>query len=73
MTRMETIRKKIIVDEDSRPVAVQIDYRDWIEIEQSLSPSKSGAAATNLARHIGAISLSEDPLAYQKRARGEWA
>lgn len=72
MTRMGTIRKKIIVDEDSRPIAVQIDYRDWLEIEQSLSPLKPRPAATNLARHAGAIALSEEPLAYQSRARGEW-
>ncbi len=33
---MRTIHKKIVMDEKSRPVAVQIDYEDWLEIEQLL-------------------------------------
>ena len=33
---MDAIRKKIVTDEESRPVAVQIDYEDWLEIERLL-------------------------------------
>ena len=30
------IHKKIVTDEDHRPVAVQIDYDDWLRIERAL-------------------------------------
>ncbi len=33
---MHVIRKKIVTDEDSRPVAIRIDYEDWLEIEHLL-------------------------------------
>lgn len=33
---MHVIRKKIVTDEDSRPVAIRIDYEDWLEIEYLL-------------------------------------
>lgn len=35
---MNAIRKKIVTDENARPVAVQIDYADWLEIERALAP-----------------------------------
>lgn len=35
---MAPIRKKIVTDENARPVAVQIDYEDWLEIERALQP-----------------------------------
>jgi hypothetical protein len=70
---MRTIRKKVIIDESSRPIAVQIDYQDWLEIEQSLNLPSQRTPAMALARHAGSIALGEEPLAYQKRVRGEWA
>ena len=70
---MRTIRKKIVTDESSRPVAVQIDWADWLEIEKSLSPSTVKALTASLARYAGSISLTEDPLAFQERLRGEWS
>ena len=33
---MHVIRKSIISDEAQHPIAVQIDYADWLEIERSL-------------------------------------
>jgi hypothetical protein len=68
---MRPIRKKLVTDEDLRPVAVQIDYDDWIEIARQLG--LDGAAKdTDLAPYDGVLELSEDPLAYQERVRGEW-
>ena len=70
---MRAIHKKIITDEASQPVAVQIEYADWLEIKRSLNLSSEGAPAKNLSRYSGSIPLTEDPLAYQKRVRGEWS
>ena len=70
---MRTIHKKVIIDEQSRPIAVQIDYQDWLEIEQSLNLPDHRTPVMALSRHAASITLSEDPLAYQKRIRGEWA
>jgi hypothetical protein len=70
---MPSIRKKIVTDENSRPVAVQIDWADWLEIEKSLSPSARKPPAVSLARYAGSIALTEDPLGFQERLGGEWS
>lgn len=69
---MRAIHKKIVSDESQRPVAVQIDYADWLEIERSLQLTNDDAKILDPAQFAGVISLSEDPLAYQSRVRGEW-
>jgi len=69
---MQRIRKKIVTDEAQRPIAVQIDYADWLKIEQALNLSQAGGA-TDLSRYSGVISLTEEPLTYQARVRGEWS
>ncbi|PKL40262.1 MAG: hypothetical protein CVV41_20190 [Candidatus Riflebacteria bacterium HGW-Riflebacteria-1] len=65
------IRKKILTDENNKPVAVQIDYDDWLECERllNLKPIK----AVDLAEFSGKIALKEDPLEFQKRLRDEWS
>ncbi len=70
---MRRIRKKILTDETDRPVAVQIDYSDWLEIERSLSLRGDKARTTDLSRHHGVITLTEEPLGYQARIRQEWS
>jgi hypothetical protein len=69
---MRAIRKKIVTDESSRPIAVQIDYEDWLEIERSLILSPA-AESGSISRFRGTIRLTEDPIAYQSRIRGEWS
>lgn len=69
---MRAIRKKIVTDEDSRPVAVQIDYEDWLEIERLLDLCGEEAETADLSRYSGIIKLTEDPLEYQERIRDEW-
>jgi hypothetical protein len=69
---MRAIRKKIVTDESSRPVAAQIDYEDWLEIERSLIMSRT-AQSGNISRFRGSVRLAEDPIAYQIRIRGEWS
>jgi len=70
---MRKIRKKILTDKAERPVAVQIDYSDWLEIERSLDLQGEDARNTDLSAHEGVISLTEEPLGYQSRIRQEWS
>lgn len=70
---MLTIHKKVLLDEAKKPVAVQIDYADWVEIARRLGieePERGESAA--LRRFEGAIALTEDPMAFQARMREEW-
>jgi len=69
---MHAIRKNIVTDEAMRPIAVQIDYADWIEIEQSLGLTDEAPRTIDPSQFAGVISLTEDPLAFQTRIRGEW-
>jgi hypothetical protein len=67
------VHKKLVTDEYNRPIAVQIDYADWLEIEKRLSlQDEKPAKAVDLSRHSGTLSLREEPLEYQARIRGEW-
>ena len=67
---MQRIRKKIVTDEAQQPIAVQIDYADWLKIERSLNLPEEDEV-TDLCRYNGVISLTEEPLAYQARVRSE--
>ena len=71
---MAPIRKHILTDENSRPVAVQIDYADWMRIErllgQAVVDEADNSEALNKLR--GTITLKEDPLDLQRRWRDEW-
>jgi hypothetical protein len=69
---MQRIRNKIVTDEAQQPIAVQIDYADWLRIERSLNLPQEDEV-TDLSRYIGVISLTEEPLAYQARVRSEWS
>ena len=70
---MHKIRKKILTDEAKRPVAVQIDYLDWLEIEQSLRLEPEDVPNLDLSRYKGNTRFTEEPLAYQARIRQEWS
>ena len=69
---MHEVHKKIVTDEASRPVAVQIDYQDWIRIERALGLAPAARGLTDLSRHIGRLDWPVDGLEYQHRVRGEW-
>ncbi|MEZ6234272.1 MAG: hypothetical protein R3B68_08785 [Phycisphaerales bacterium] len=71
---MAPIRKHIVTDENSRPVAVQIDYADWMRIERLLGQSVVDGADNSeaLNKLRGTITLKEDPLDLQRRWRDEW-
>lgn len=67
---MYSLKKSILVDESQEPIAVQIDYRDWLKIERAL-PGHDDDAETpkDLASLHGSIWLDEDPLDIQNRIR----
>lgn len=70
---MLTIQKKIVTDESQQPIAVQIDYADWLEIERLLGVQVAASRLTDLSRHEDVLQLTEDPLKYQDRIRSEWS
>ncbi len=71
---MQSIRKKIVTDEGLHPIAVQIDYADWLEIEKIIDFKKKEETTKqfNINKYAGVISLTEDPLDFQSKIRGEW-
>lgn len=75
---MDAIRKKIVTDEESRPVAVQIDYEDWLEIERLLEgleakePETGGSGYRELLEKTRGSWKHGDGLEYQIRIREEW-
>jgi hypothetical protein len=72
---MHTVHKRIVVDEDHKPVAVQIDYADWLEIERLLDLRNDEKRGVDLSVFAGKLKmdLPEDPVTYQRRIRDEWA
>jgi hypothetical protein len=68
---LHTVRKKIVTDEEHRPVAVLVEYDDWLEIERLLE-LREDELLVDLSPFVGTLKLSEDPLAYQRRIREEW-
>ncbi len=70
---MQTVRKQLVTDEEHRPIAVQIDYNDWLRIERQLKIQGPSVPAVDLSRYAGTVKLTESPLAYQTRSRGEWS
>ena len=69
---MLKFHKKIVTDESLKPIAVQINYADWLKIERLLNLQNSTPKTVDLSSYSGTIKLTEDPLRYQKRIRGEW-
>lgn len=75
---MNAIRKKIVTDEDSRPIAVQIDYEDWLEIERLLQSRGAEESDAVKSRYRDLLEKTRggwkggDGLEYQIRIREEW-
>lgn len=72
---MRNFRKEVITNDPMRPLAVQMDYADWVEIERQLSESESpvqGTRLIDLSPFSGTLRWGEDGVAYQRRLREEW-
>ncbi len=70
---MRKIRKTILKDNAEKPIAVQIEYSDWLEIERTLNLEGEQPLNSDLAGYEGVITLTEDPLGYQSGIRQEWS
>lgn len=70
---MQEIHKQILTDEAGRPIAIQIAYRDWLDIENQLrSLPKTAPPVADLMMFSGKLNGGEEPLSYQHRMREEW-
>ncbi|MEK6681666.1 MAG: hypothetical protein AABY79_06835 [Nitrospirota bacterium] len=69
---LRTIHKKIVLNENNKPVEVIINYDEWKEIEQLLESTKKGMVRERLKDYIGILHIEEEPLDYQRRIRSEW-
>ena len=69
---MRNIRVKTLMDESRQPIAVQIEYGDWLEIKKELGVERPSRQMVDLNEFAGTIELAEDPLEYQRRVRDEW-
>jgi hypothetical protein len=75
---MRTIHKKIVMDEAQNPVAVQIDYEDWLEIERLLETRDAEKSKAGRSRFQELLEKTRgtwkggDGLEYQIRIREEW-
>jgi PHD/YefM family antitoxin component YafN of YafNO toxin-antitoxin module len=67
-----TIHKKIVVNEENKPVEVIITYDEWQKIEQALQAVEKGISRELLGAYAGAMHIEEEPLEYQRRVRSEW-
>ncbi|MBF0181410.1 MAG: hypothetical protein HQM03_15415 [Magnetococcales bacterium] len=70
---MQTVRKQLVTNEKHRPIAVQINYDDWLRIEQQLKIQTPLVQEVDLSRYAGTVNLTESPLDYQARSRNEWS
>lgn len=70
---MEPVRKKVITDPQNRPIAVEVNYEDWVRIEMVLFGDSTNGRETDLSRHVGKVDWPVDGVEYQRTLRGEWS
>jgi len=77
---MLTISKKILTDEAMRPIAVQIDYQDWLDIERQLTSLSESLQSqqvkllevqAKVRRYIPAGRCLSDELVAERRQEAE--
>jgi hypothetical protein len=66
---MRKIRTRSLTDKSEKPIAVQIDYTDWLDIERSLNLQGEETTDTDFLRYEGIATLSEEPLGDPSRIR----
>ncbi len=69
---MSAITKYLVTDEQLRPIAVQIPYEEWLDIERRLNGQENPHPPTDLSRHAGRLDWPLDGLDYQQEVRSEW-
>ncbi len=68
----DNIHRKIVVDENNKPLEVIISYDDWEKIEKAIAEFSKTMTSEKLSKYVGVLNLKEDPLEYQKKIRNEW-
>ena len=63
------IHRRIVVDENNKPLEVIISYDEWLKIENMITKTQKIMTREKLSKYIGIVNLKEDPLEYQKRIR----
>lgn len=67
---MESVRKRIVYDEQQRPVQVLISYEDWLRIEPMLQ--KAFAPNVGVIEALrGKVRFEGDPVAVQREVRSD--
>lgn len=69
---IKDIHKKIVVDENNRPLEIIISYDEWKEIEEILESYPKIMKKERLKEYMGILHIDEDPLDFQRRIRSEW-
>ncbi len=70
---LRPVHKKIVLNENNKPVEVIISYEEWKEIEQILEASgRQSMPREKLKAYAGVMHIEEDPMEYQRRMRSEW-
>lgn len=70
---MQRIQPKVLIDENMKPVAVQIDYADWVQIKKLLGQQDANGKVVDLSQFAGTVKWPEDGVEYQRRVREEWS
>jgi hypothetical protein len=65
------ISKKFLTDENQKPIAVLIDYQDWLLIEKQLELSVLDRSA-KINALAGSIQFPIDAMKFQHTLREEW-
>lgn len=69
---IKTVHKKIVLDENNKPLEVIISYSEWKEIEGMLAYYQKIMHREKLKEYVGILHIEEDPLYFQRRIRNEW-
>jgi len=70
---MKLAPRRIILDEANNPVAVEIAYEDWLQIEAMVgAQDQPEVEPVDLSKFAGTVPFDEDGVAYQRRLREEW-
>lgn len=68
---MRPIEPLILSDPSGKPVAVQLKYADWLDIQRNLG-DRPAQAARHPNDFAGKLRKLGDGVEFQRRARDEW-
>ncbi|GEM_PF-2905615 len=69
---MKVLSKRILSDENGRPVAVQRDHDEFLRFEKAVEKVEMESAYQRMMSFVGKVKWDEEPVEYQRRLRDEW-